>query len=388
MKYAGFVLANLKRNKLRTALTAGAIMLAVMLVVLLLTMPAGLDGVLNSIANNTRISVHNKAGIVYAMPYSFVRKVRQVEGVAAACAMTWYGGAFEEEGRVTFPNFAVEVEHIGAVYPDYKIPEQQLADFQRYRDGAIVGRGTMQKYKWKIGDRITLRSNVWPVNLDLRIVGEIPSDRAPMLWLNRNYLDEALKAVGRSGLGIAGIIWVRAADPEQVNRIMRDVDEMSRNSEAETASETEKSFFANFFGSLKGFVTIILIVTGLVALCIVFIAANTASMGVRERAGEIAVLKAIGFGRRVIFATLLAEAMLLSSLAGFAGVGLAVAVTNGLRTFAGWNPALGPLGSFIVTAPVLVQGIFLSLFVGMLSGVVPSFGAARKPVVESLHEIF
>ena len=67
---------------------------------------------------------------------------------------------------------------------------------------------------------------------------------------------------------------------------MRKVDEMSRNSEAETSSETEKSFFSNFFGSLQGLVTIILIVTGLVSLCIVFIAANTASMGVRERVGR------------------------------------------------------------------------------------------------------
>ena len=78
---------------------------------------------------------------------------------------------------------------------------------------------------------------------------------------------------------------------------MRTIDEMSRNSEAETACETEKSFFSNFFGSLQGLVTIILIVTSLVVVCIVFIAANTASMAVRERAGEIAVLKAIGFGR-------------------------------------------------------------------------------------------
>src|SRR6185369_17496967 len=103
-------------------------------------------------------------------------------------------------------------------------------------------------------------------------------------------------------------IWVRARAPEQVNAIMSTIDDMSRNSQAETACETEKSFFSNFFGSLQGFVTIILIVTGLVALCIVFIAANTASMGVRERAGEIAVLKAIGFGRPIIFATLFAEA--------------------------------------------------------------------------------
>ena len=388
MKYIGLIVANLGRNKLRSALTGGAIMLAVVLVCLLLTMPAGLDALLNTIANNTRISVHNKAGIVYSMPYAFVRKVRQVDGVADAVSMTWFGGAFEEDGRVTFPNFAVEVDRIGGVYPDYPIAAEQLADFQRFRDGALVGRQVMHKYGWKIGDRVTLRSTVWPVNLDFRIVGEIASERAPYFWFNREYLDQALKAHGRRGLGIAGMIWVRASDPNNVNAIMRDVDDLSRNSDAETACETEKSFFANFFGSLQGFVTIILIVTALVALCIVFIAANTASMGVRERAGEIAILKAIGFGRRVIFGTLLAEAVALSAVSGLAGVLVAVGLTSALQAFAGWSEALGPLGSFIVTAPVIVQGVFLSLFVGMLAGWVPSYGAARKPVVEALHDVF
>ncbi len=388
MKWLGLVRANLGRNKLRTALTGSAIALAVALVCLLLTMPAGLDALLDRLTSDTRISVHNKAGLVYTMPYAFTRKVRQIDGVAAAVAFSWFGGAYEEAGRVTFPNFAVEVDQVGAVYPDYDIPADQLADFQRYRDGAIVGRQTMRKYGWKIGQRITLRSTVWPVALDLRLVGEIPNDRAPMLWLNRAYLDEALKAQGGAGLGIVGVIWVRAATPEQVNGIMRAVDELSRNSDAETASETEKSFFSNFFGSLQGFVTIILIVTGLVALCIVFIAANTASMSVRERAGELAVLKAIGFTRRVIFGTLLAEAITLSTVAGLLGVGLTMALTELLRAFAGWSVALGPLGAFIVTAPVIVQGVFLSLFVGMLAGVVPAWGAARKPVVQTLHEVF
>jgi len=388
MSYSRWIWANLWRNKLRTALTGGAITLAVALVCLLLTMPDGLNALLDNIASNTRISVHNKAGIVYSMPNSFTRKVRQVDGVAAAMGQVWFGGAYEEAGKVTFPNFAVEAEHVGAVYPDWPIDPAQLADFQRYRDGAIVGRQVMQKYGWKIGDRITLKSTVWPVDLDFRIVGEIANERAPYLWFNREYLDQALKAQGRTGLGIVGMIWVRAADPTKVNAIMRTIDEMSRNSEAETASETEKSFFANFFGSLQGFVTIILIVTGLVALCIVFIAANTASMGVRERAGEIAVLKAIGFGRRTIFATLLAEAVVLGIVAGGNGVLLSLGATGLLRAFAGFNPALGPLGGFIVTAPVIVDGLFLSLFVGMLAGVVPSWGAARKPVVAALHEVF
>jgi len=388
MKYLSLIRANLGRNRLRTALTGGAIMLAVALVCALLTMPEGLDAILDSMANNTRISVHNKAGLVYSMPYAFTRKVRQIDGVAAAMSMTWFGGAFEEAGKITFPNFAVESDQVAATYPDYHIDPQQLADFQRYRDGAVVGRQTMKKYGWKIGDRITLRSTVWPVNLDVRIVGEIPNDHMGILWLNREYLDQALKAAGGSGLGIAGMIWVRAADPEHVNSIMRTIDDLSRNSEAETASETEKSFFASFFGSLQGMVAVILVVTGLVALCIVFIAANTASMGVRERAGELAVLKAIGFTRRVIFGTLLAEAIVLSTIGGLLGVALTLGLTVVLRFVAAGSEALGPLGSFILTAPVIVQGVFLSLFVGMLAGVVPSWGAARKPVVQTLHEVF
>ena len=388
MTYLRLIRANLGRNKLRTGLTGGAIMLSEVLVCMLLTMPAGLDQIISHAASNTRIAVHNKAGVAYALPFSFTRKVRQVDGVAAAVAMIWFGGSFDEPGDVAFPNFAVEAEHVGDVYPDYHISPEHLADFQRYRDGALVGRQTLRRYGWKIGDRITLRSSLWGIDLDLRIVGEMPNEQSPLLWLNWTYLDEALKARTGRGLGIVPTIWVRANDPDRVNAIMRDIDDLSRNSDAETACESEQSYFATFLGSLRGLVTVVLIVTALVALCIVFIAANTASMAVRERSGEIAVLKAIGFGRRAIFALLFAEAVLLSTIAGAVGVLAAVGVTRLMKLSTAWNPVLGPLGNFAVSAPVVVQGLFLALFVGMLSGVVPSWGAARKPVVQTLHEIF
>jgi putative ABC transport system permease protein len=388
MSWTRLVLANLGRNPLRTVLTASAVALAVALVSLLLTMPAGLDLILDRFASNTRISVHNKAGVVYPMPYAFTRKVRQVDGVVAAAAFTWFGGAYEEAGRVTFPNFAVEAEHVNAVYPDYQIDPGQMAAFLRYRDGAIVGRGTMKKYRWRIGDRITLKSTVWPADLDLRIVGEVANDTAPMLWLRHDYLDEALKQQGWPGLGIAGVVWARVSDPKLVNAVMRTIDDMSRNSEAETASETEKSFFGNFFGSLDGLVRIILLITTLVALCIVFIAGNTTSMSVRERAGEIAVLRALGFPRRTIVQALVAEALLVVAGAGAVGVLLAVGLTGSLRTVAGWNQTLGPLGNFIVTPGVVGKGLLLSVAMGLTAGIAPALGAVRRPVAEALREVF
>jgi putative ABC transport system permease protein len=387
IKFLPLVWRNLGRNKTRSALTGAAIALAIALVCLLRTMPAGLDSMLSSLTRNNRISVHNKAGIVYPLPYSYLQKVRSVPGVVEATSWSWFGGAFEEEKGVTFPNFAVNPETIGVVYEDLEIDRQALADFQRYRDAALVGRQTLERYGWKVGDLITLKSTVFPTSVQLRIVGEIPRDRDPRLWFQREYLDQALEAQGVQFDQI-GMVWARVDDAERVNQVMSDIDALFRNSEAETASETEKSFFGNMFGSLKGFVTVILIVTGLVTLCILFIAANTASMSVRERVGEIAVMKALGFRWRLLFGILVLEAALLSTLAGVVGVLLPLGLSGAMRSVAGWNPQLGPLASFIVTNAILVQGLFMALFIGILSGVVPSWGAARRSVAATLREVF
>jgi putative ABC transport system permease protein len=388
MKFLPFIWRQLTRNKIRTALTAGAIALAVALVCLLLTMPAGMDNMLKKLASNTRLVVVNEGGLVYGLPYSYLQKIRAMPGVVEAASWTWYGGAHDLDKGVEFPNFAVDPEAIGVVFEDYNISPDQLEVFRRTRNGAIVGRGTLRTMNWKIGDEVALKGTAWPVDLTFKIVGEIPNDRAPHFWFQREYLDQALRAAGRNGLQTMGIAWVRVDEAGRVDSLLREIDDTFRNSESQTASETEQSYFKNFFSMLQGLITVILLVTGLVALCIVFIAANTASMSVRERFGEIAVLKAVGFSRRLIFGTLLAEAVLLSTLGGAVGALVSFVITQLLRGASGWNPSLGPLGGFVVSQAIAVQGLFLALFVGMISGIVPAFGAARRGVAETLREVF
>ena len=387
IRYLPLSWRNLGRNRTRSALTAAAIALAIALVCVLRTMPAGLDGMLNQLAKNNRISVHNKAGIVYPLPYAYLQKVRAVPGVVAATSWTWFGGSFEKEKGVTFPNFAVDQDTIGVVYEDLEVPEDALAAFVRQRDAALVGKQTLDRYGWKVGDRITLESTVFPVSLDLRIVGVLGDTRDPRLWFQREYLVQALDQQGVA-FDLLGTVWARVDDPARVNEIMAAIDALFRNSEAETATETEKSFFSNFFASLTGLVTIILLVTGLVTLCIVFIAANTASMSVRERVREIAVMKALGFRWRVLFGMLVLEATLLSTVAGLVGIGLSWGLSSLLQGLAGWSPELGPLGAFLVTNAILVQGLFLAFFIGILAGVVPAWGASRRSVAATLREVF
>jgi putative ABC transport system permease protein len=388
VSWPAFLWRNLSRNKLRSLLTGGAIALAIALVCFLATMPDGMNRILEQVATNTRVVVHNEAGLVYPLPYAYMQKVRAMPGVVAVTSWTWFGGVFKEEDGVSFPNFAIEPDAIAETWPDYGIAPQQIEEFQRRRDAAIVGRGTLKKYGWKIGDTVTLKGTVFPIDLSFQIVGEIPNERAPHFWFQREYLEQAVEAAGGT-FDFLGTIWVRVDDPARIDPLMREIDETFRNSEAQTSSENEKSYFKNFFGALEGLVFLIMLVTALVAVCIVFIAANTASMTVRERMREIAILKAMGFSRRTVFTMLVAEATLLATLAGAAGAFASLGLTRLVRHASGsWNPAMGPLASFIVTNTILVEGLFLAFFIGMVSGIVPSFGAARRGVVQTLREVF
>ena len=241
MKYLPLILRNLGRNKLRRALTGAAIVLAVVLVCFLLTMPAGLNVILAQTANNVRISVHHKAGIVYPMPFAFVHKVRTVPGVVGADEETWFGGAFDEAGHVTFPNFAVEPEHVGACVAGLPHRADAARDSSATATGAIVGQQTMRKYGWKIGQRITLRSTVWPVTLD---VPHRRRDRQPRRRSSGSTASTSTRRLKRrpaTALGIAGMIWVRAADPAPVNGIMREIDDdVAQQRRPRPPCETEK----------------------------------------------------------------------------------------------------------------------------------------------------
>jgi putative ABC transport system permease protein len=376
------------RNKLRSLLTGAAIALAVALVCFLATMPDGLNRVLESVAGNTRIVVHDRAGLVYWLPYAYMQKIRALPGVVAAASWTYFDGAYQTDGQISFPTLAIEPEGLGAVWADYHIDPAVIEEFKRRRDGAVVGRGTMERYGWKPGDQITLDSKDWRLVLTFTIVGEIPNVRAPHFYFQREYLAQAAAARGWT-LDDAGMIWLRVDDPGRVESVFREIDAAFQNSEAQVASETEKSFMRGYFQALEGLAALIVVVTALIAVCIVFIAANTASMTVRERMREIAILKAIGFSRRRVFALLIAEATLLSTLGGAIGAGTSLGLTRAVRAASSsWNPALGPLAWFIVSNTILVEGLFLAFFVGLISGIVPAIGAARRGVAETLREVF
>ena len=203
MKYLPLILANLRRSRLRSFLTAAAIALAIALVCLLRTLPEGLEWILDYAASGTRVVVLNKAGFDYPLPYAYLQKVRALRGVRAAASWTWYGGLFEVEKGVTFPSFATEPDAIADVFPDFGLSPESIEAFQHHRDGAFVGLPTLRSYGWKVGDHVTLRGDLYPVDLEFQIVGASGSRKALVRmvlasWYNRQFDSREARVIASS----------------------------------------------------------------------------------------------------------------------------------------------------------------------------------------------
>ncbi len=395
MTYGRLVVRNLFRHPLRSLFTTLSIALSIFLVCAVLSLPSALTAILDKATSNTRISVHHEAGLTYLLPSSYVNKIRSVPGVAAVNHYTWFGGLVDDP-KDMFPNFAIDPETVGAMWPDYKIDPAALRRFRAIRNAALVGEGTMRKFGWKVGQNITLKGTAFPVNLTFEIVGAIPSGSGNpvVLWFQHKYLEESLQPRPGwpfSGFPLVGMVWVQADRPEHVERVMRDIDALFHNSEAETAAETERSFFQNFMSSFQSFIRVILGVGFLVVAAVVLIAANTSAMGVRERIPEIAVLKSLGFRRRPILAVLLCESMAQGLVGGVVGASGAYFLFRALAAAGktgGLGPLLGPLGSFYMSTETAMQGVVIALAVGVVSGIVPAWNGARLNVIEALRRLF
>lgn len=378
---------NLLHNKLRTLLTGLAIAFSSALVSILLTMPDGFERVVSQLSSNTRVGVLAKAGVVYGLPASALNRVLSVPGVVDATSYTWFGGALDADSGISFPTFAVDADRVGVVFEDYDFDPDQLADFQRKRNAALVGVSTLEQNDWEVGDLVTLTSDLHLVSLEFEIVGVIPSPYNPNFFLRREYLEQALRAHG-GDLDEIGMIWARVDAPERLEPAIAEIDVMFRNSPTETASQTEKAFTRDFFGFLEDVVTMITLVIALVTLAIVFIAANTVSLSVRERSREIAILKSLGFRQRTIFRMFLLEAMLLCLVSAALGTLAALGTTGWLRSAAEFNPQLSVIASFVVGPGILAQALLLFACVGIASGAIPSFARSRRGAVELLREVF
>jgi len=378
MKYTALVLKNLVRSKRRTILTVLSIAVSLFIFSALVSVPTVADQILGNTASGTRIATHNKAGLAYSIPIAYKQRIVTIPHVEVVVPESWFGGVYHEVSD-QFPNLAVDPEQVDLMWPDWGISREQFAQFKKIRTACLVGGETMKRFHLHLGQQIQLRGTLYPFNVTLNIVGMVGGKAPPnFLIFRRDYLEEA---AGRPGM--VDLIWVKVDKPENVPQVIAAIDEGFANSSAETSSESEAVFIGSFMDQYRTFFTMAELLGLIVVLMIATVAANTAAMSIRERRGEIAVMRSIGFPARTILSILLAESLLIGLAGGILGCVSAYIVLKGLSL----GNVAGPFSTIRMPPAILAETLVVAALIGLISAIVPARSAARRNIVDALRTV-
>jgi putative ABC transport system permease protein len=370
MKYFPLLWSGLWRKRTRTFLTLASVTIAFLLFGLLQGVNAAFShGVEASKLN--RLYVQSRVSFTESLPLAQMAQIEAVPGVDAVSFANWFGGYYQEPKNF-LPSYPVEIE---------RFMTEQVAAMVKTRTGAIVGVEAAQKYGWKIGDHIPLKSTIWTHpggsgDWDFDIVGifDWPADpsQTNALYFNYKYFDEA-RAFGK---GTVGWYIVHLADVSQGGRIADQIDALFANSTDETKTQNEKEFSQSFLKQFGDINFIVSAIIGAVFFALLFLTGNTMMQSISERIPDFAVLKTLGFTDGGVLTLVLGEALLLCVTAALLGLAGASAAFPAMKSF---------IGVAQLPGQVILLGIAFAVLLAVVTGLPPALKVDRLAIVDSLR---
>lgn len=382
MKFSGIIFANLLRKKVRLLLTIGSFAVALFLFAFLGVVRDAF-GRGADVAGADRLVIINRTSIINTIPLSYRDQILRVPGVRYVTHNNWFGGIYQDEKNF-FPQFVIDPENQRAVFPEFVVPDDQWNAFLKDREGAVVGARTMERFHWKIGDRIPIKTTIWgggswEFNIDGVYHGKQPQDDETQFWLQWDYFEERIPERIK---GQVGWYVLRVNNPDESPRIAKTIDEQFANSPYETRTETESAFAAGWVKQFGNIRFLIVTIGAVVFFTLLLVTGNTMAIAVRERTPELAVLKAIGFSDRSVLVFVLGESLAISLIGGLVGLFLAVLAVPVLsKALSGMLPRL------FLSPTLLAFGLGTALTVGIVSGALPGVAAMRMRVVNALRRV-
>ena len=378
------LLRNAFRHKLRTALTILSITIAILAFGLLRTfIGAWYAGVKASSAN--RLITRNAISLIFTLPLSYKDKIRQVDGVKEIAYGNWFAGIYKEEKNF-FANYAIDARNYMKLYPEFIVPPDQKETFLRDRKGCVAGRRLVEQFHWKIGDMIALKSAVFPGNWEFVLRGiyhgrdEGTDER--VFFFHWDYMNEALKKTAPRRTDQVGWYVVEVKDPNRAAEVAQAIDQTFKNSLAETLTETEKSFFLSFISMADASIVAIQLVSFVVIIIIIAVAANTMAMTARERIGEYAIFKTLGFRGWRIAGMIVGESLLITMIGCLVGI---VLTPPAAKVFSKY------VGTYFPTFRVEIETIYMdlgaSILVGLCAAIIPTWRALKIRIADGLRRI-
>jgi putative ABC transport system permease protein len=381
MKYLPLLWSSLWRKKVRTIFTLLSVFVAFLLFGLLMTIRTAFSfGV--EIAGIDRLVLIHKVSLIMPLPVSYLERLRATEGVALATHQSWFGGVYQDPSNF-FAQMAVEPESFMKIYPEFRVPPDQVAAWAADRQGAIVGVDLAERFNWTVGDRIPIQGTIWQPKGDgqtweFNIVGMYdgePGIDKTQFFFRYDYLDENRQ----QGEGLVGWYVVKIADASQAQAMSAKFDGMFANSSAETKTTTEKGFVEGFAKQVGDIGAIMVAILVAVLFTMLLVAANTMAQSVRERTNEVGVLKTLGFSNGQILSLVLGESLVIALLGGAAGLALSwLIVQQG-------DPTGGMLPIFVLPTRDVIVGAGLIVLLGLVAGALPAASAMNLRITDALR---
>lgn len=375
-----FVLINAVRNRRRATLSMLSVAASLFLLTLLQTFQREFTLPPEDVGSSLRIAVRNKVSLGMPLPARQRPIVEKVPGIAGVTPFTYFGGRFRDQEFTPFAQFAVDPPAFTNVFVDAKIAEDQLADWFKDRNSCIVGKATAERYALRVGEKLKLAGTFYPIDLDLKIAGIYSGTMEDQsVFFHHKHLDEML-----GGSQTVGTWWVRAESAEAAPRVIAQLNATFANTSAEVRAETESAFqmgFVSMWGNIK---LLIGSISSVVVFTLLLVAVSTMSMAIRERFRELAILKALGYRRREIFAFILAESFGLAMAGAVIGVGGAYLIFSSIDIH---QVSGGMLRFFEVTPRIVAFGFAVAAALGIIAALPPSLAVARTSVVEGLKTL-
>jgi putative ABC transport system permease protein len=379
------LLKNAFRHRLRALLTMVGLVVAISAFGLLRTIVdawyAGVDA-----TSSTRLVTRSAMSLTFPLPLNYADRIRVVEGVGGVSWANWFGGVYITE-RNFFAQFAIDAPSYLALYPEFTLKDEEKSEFLRDLQGCIVGRKLAAKFGWKVGDTIALRGTIYPGTWTFNIRGIYQGKDArtdeQQLFFHWKRLAEVIRARNPgSQVDYVGVYLVGIKNPDDAPVVSQRVDDLFRNSLAETLTETEKAFQLGFVSMSEAILMAVQAVSFIIILIIMAVMANTMTMTARERLGEYATLKALGFPPGFVVKLLFGESLLVALLGGAMGMALTFPLA---KAFLSQTGTLFPV--FNVSGTTVVLQVIASLIVGGVAAAWPAWKMSRIDIVQGLRHV-
>ncbi len=312
MNLSGFVMRNLARKPMHTALTVIPICVAFVGFTVIIGIGNAYDYE-RELDDANRLVTINRQSIIQPLMQTLPERIKELPGVNQVTYVTWFGG-YHEQPDVRFAQYAIEQSTYFQVYNTVELTPAERRMWLDEPRAVLITDQLADRFNWRVGDLVTITSTIWPqTNMDNRwqfVIGGIFSpeqaDTDPnAMFIKHDFLDKN-RLFGRGTLSFAV---TKVAPAGDVDMVQSAIDAIFANSRTPTFTSRESAFVESFQRQLGDLSFVTRLVMAIVVMVVLLLTTSSLAQSIIERRRELSILSAVGYSKLRLGSILIAEVL-------------------------------------------------------------------------------